>query len=331
MSWTKNLCLFLGLVAIGAGCLALFFHKTILGEILQEAGEESLVSIVAVIGLNLLASFCLSAQKKRFFHGITALLLGAFLYQCVRILPYRLQQSEPETTALSLPIRIGSFNVLLSTTPRPASLEWLKTLDLAVLLEFNHEWDRATQNFYGIRRASQMYYGVSILSKTPCLEHEEDGIEVNSPLDNNRATWQRCLLNLRGMQFNVYAVHPTAPVHSENIAARRRYMQSLSQRIDRDPLPKLVIGDFNSAPWSSNMQDFAAQLHLQSAYRFFKALSTYPVESYPPFIFGLPIDHILYSKGFKIMSMQRMPDFGSDHYPIQAILATDPEAVLAPR
>ncbi len=44
-------------------------------------------------------------------------------------------------------------------------------------------------------------------------------------------------------------------------------------------------------------------------------------------LFRYPLDHVFHSKHFKLVRIQRLPDIGSDHFPILIELQYEPEAV----
>lgn len=79
----------------------------------------------------------------------------------------------------------------------------------------------------------------------------------------------------------------------------------------------LIVGDFNSVPWSYSMQRIAEAGDL-NIYR-----GIGPSWIFKPFpdgfrkIFGLPIDNAMQKGALQIVSTQRLPSMGSDHMPIK--------------
>ncbi len=101
----------------------------------------------------------------------------------------------------------------------------------------------------------------------------------------------------------------------------RRQPADLAGVIDRLPRDRmLLLGDFNSTPWSQVLQGLDTRLGL---IRRDRAVATFPAQvlgrPWPlPF---LPIDHIYAGPGWATVKVERGPWLGSDHYPLIVTLA----------
>ena len=122
-------------------------------------------------------------------------------------------------------------------------------------------------------------------------------------------------------EFAVIGVHYAWPTDSDD-----QYFQEkgLAEMIARgDPGRTIVVGDFNSAPWSFARRRWDAKFGL---IRRDRALFTWPAmrsqwfdwASIPPF---LPIDHVYAGKDWATVKVERGPNVGSDHYPVVMTLA----------
>lgn len=85
----------------------------------------------------------------------------------------------------------------------------------------------------------------------------------------------------------------------------------------------VLTGDFNAAPWSAPLSRFDRTSGLVRQTRF---LPTWPAPAlgharFPSPLAVLPIDHIYAGPAWRLVSLQRGPDLGSDHYPLVAVLA----------
>jgi endonuclease/exonuclease/phosphatase (EEP) superfamily protein YafD len=116
--------------------------------------------------------------------------------------------------------------------------------------------------------------------------------------------------------YIVVGTHYTWPTavrtHRENTA---RMLQLIG------PLPKprlILVGDFNSTPWSFARAREEAHSGLE---RRTLALASWPTTVGVPF---LPIDQVYAGDGLRTVRVERGPNLGSDHYPIVAILAPVP-------
>jgi endonuclease/exonuclease/phosphatase (EEP) superfamily protein YafD len=85
----------------------------------------------------------------------------------------------------------------------------------------------------------------------------------------------------------------------------------------------IAAGDFNATPWSFPLRRFDAASGL---IRRTHALPTFPAgqvtsQRLPTFGPILPIDHVYSSPGWGLVSVERGPDLGSDHFPLVATFA----------
>lgn len=76
----------------------------------------------------------------------------------------------------------------------------------------------------------------------------------------------------------------------------------------------IVIGDFNSTPWSSRFREFLHQSNLINSQRGFGLQPTW-LAGLPSFL-GIPIDHCLHSKSIVTVNRGTGPNIGSDHLPV---------------
>jgi endonuclease/exonuclease/phosphatase (EEP) superfamily protein YafD len=85
----------------------------------------------------------------------------------------------------------------------------------------------------------------------------------------------------------------------------------------------LVAGDFNSAPWSHTLAQFARQGDL----RIHPGIGPTWLDRHFPDIlrryFGLPIDNVMSKGKVRILSSQRLGDAASDHLPILTVFEID--------
>lgn len=83
---------------------------------------------------------------------------------------------------------------------------------------------------------------------------------------------------------------------------------------------KLLVGDFNAAPWGFVMNEIATRGQLQ--------ILGGPGGTWPsalPQALRIPIDHMLAGHGLSFVSREVLPFAGSDHVPVLASVAvTDP-------
>ncbi|MBA4011539.1 MAG: endonuclease [Phenylobacterium sp.] len=116
-------------------------------------------------------------------------------------------------------------------------------------------------------------------------------------------------------EFTVMGVHYVWPTNVENHAENSARLQQLMKGRSRERL--ILVGDFNSTPWSFSRRREDAALGLE---RRTYALPTWPADR--PFGLALlPIDHVYAGSDWGTVSITRGPRLGSDHYPVVAVLA----------
>lgn len=112
--------------------------------------------------------------------------------------------------------------------------------------------------------------------------------------------------------FTVAGTHFTHPTQRRQI----RQVETLATWVAKQQSPVILVGDFNSAPWSHAM----TRLRQKAGLRILSGIRP----SWPATL-GLtllPIDHILVSPGITNLGVERGPFLGSDHLPIIARLGT---------
>ena len=79
--------------------------------------------------------------------------------------------------------------------------------------------------------------------------------------------------------------------------------------------PVILLGDFNTTPWSPAYRKLVADTELGSASG--GRIATWPVWMAP---LRVPIDHILVRGPVTVLEAERGPDLGSDHFPVLVTL-----------
>jgi len=118
-----------------------------------------------------------------------------------------------------------------------------------------------------------------------------------------------------GRQLAVFAVHAPGPGSRREQGLRNRYLAHLAAAVAKIDGPVVVLGDFNTSPWSPAYRDLVTAGGLTSASG--GHIATWPVWFAP---FRVPIDHILVRGPVTVLDATRGPDLGSDHFPVLARL-----------
>lgn len=120
--------------------------------------------------------------------------------------------------------------------------------------------------------------------------------------------------------FTIVGTHYRWPEPLAQQSAQARRFADAILRFDRKSL--IVVGDFNMTPWSFALRRQDTRFGLT---RLTRAIFTFPAGRIPqwgmhfPFPL-LPIDQVYVGSDWRLVSIQRGPAMGSDHYPLVATL-----------
>lgn len=154
-------------------------------------------------------------------------------------------------------------------------------------------------------------YGMVLYSKLPLrkteimfLKHKTvPSIHTNVVLPN-------------GKEFILHAMHPVPPKPSkypDNVGGKEVALLKVSKMVSQTGTPTVVAGDFNDVAWSRTSRMFHSTSRLRDV-RVGRGL--YNSFGANNILFRYPLDHVYVSEGFEVLEMERLPKFGSDHFPI---------------
>ena len=162
---------------------------------------------------------------------------------------------------------------------------------------------------------------IAIYSKLPFEEAEADGACPNDAYGKQRTA--RILATFTqpdGTKFSVMTTHLDWPVP---VMRQNKQFEELTNAVNETTGPLLVVGDFNSTPWSYALRDFAMRTMLDRQTR---NVVTFPLRFTAPHRFFpdglmetmpvLPLDHVLVRGGVQVHEIHAGTDTGSDHLPV---------------
>lgn len=279
----------------------------------------------------LLAQALLLAYSSAIQVIITVLVIGCLAYHAWWILPYtRVWPREVKSadTSLDRPrIRVMASNVL---TPNRRA-DKLKALvrehrpDVLVTLETDRWWETqleelSTEYPYSIRCPLDNLYGMHVWSRLP-LENAETCFLVEDDVPSMHA---RVRLNER-LAIRMHFLHPAPPSPTENDESTERDVELLlvakSVKDDEPDTPIIVTGDLNDVAWSANTHLFRKISGLLDP-----RVGRCMVNSFHArhWFLRWPLDHLFHSHHFQLVRIQRLPEIGSDHFPVLVELQYQP-------
>jgi endonuclease/exonuclease/phosphatase family metal-dependent hydrolase len=178
--------------------------------------------------------------------------------------------------------------------------------------------------YYAHFRTTGLYggdYGVALISRYPLVSVEQHPLPVEPGTEPR--TVARVLMKVHGQEVSVYVTHLTRRPFNSDI--RVRQSAAILALMEKDPRPKLLMGDMNDTPDSRSVRLFRRELMDVFALRGQGDSDTYPL----PVIPNLRIDYVMACDHFMPKSSQVLRVRASDHYPVVAEL-TLLEPVAAP-
>jgi len=238
------------------------------------------------------------------------------------------------------PLRIAHCNLHVANPEPERLLEWLEGLDrdLVFLQEVTPEWQEELES--GLSN-----YRLALCEARP----NPTGIALLLPR-STPGRWQirsseilrmegmwgyrpviEMLLHFDDRELAVLSFHAARPVSG---AESKVQLQDFSWAADwvlaqrATGRETVVVGDFNSTPWSSRFRRLRRAAGLENSLTGRGLQGSWPTRL--PSGLRLPIDHALHSPGVVVRSRQLGPEVASDHLPLLLELGWPPAAEAGP-
>ncbi|WP_242923291.1 endonuclease/exonuclease/phosphatase family protein [Pontibacter liquoris] len=195
--------------------------------------------------------------------------------------------------------------------------------DMLVMNEPDEVWYQSVRHElekrypYAIKEPINNTYGMLFWSKFK-LEEPEVRFLVEDDIPSFYAT----VVLPGGDKFGLYTVHPRPPRFLQDTETREAELLLVAKEVKQNPLPCVVAGDLNDVAWSRTTELFkeiSTMLDPRVGRGFY---NTY--NAFIP-LFRYPLDHVFYNPAFRLVSLRRLPKFGSDHFPVAITLNFEPQ------
>ncbi|RYY30656.1 MAG: endonuclease/exonuclease/phosphatase family protein [Sphingobacteriaceae bacterium] len=290
-----------------------------------------LPTLFALVICGILTILLCHKKQLIFMVFIGCLFLAIFLQAWI-IYPYMPFAQKTVKSADARMVNSGSdiailvANVLMSNRNADQLVEIIKgkNPDLILTMEVNRWWvdqlSMLDKNYpYRLMFPTDNTYGMTLYSKHPLSDSKVFF------LNNKNVPSFSCIVTLaNGKWFRLITVHPVAPKpseHPDNMGEKENGLLKAAHLVAGQKIPTLVAGDFNDVSWSYNTKKFAGISNLNDVrcgrgmYNTFDAQSDF---------MKWPLDYVFVSNEFSVIELERLPAFGSDHYPFYAKLALLP-------
>ena len=224
-------------------------------------------------------------------------------------------------------IQVISFNVLSKNRNFSDVTTWIERnlsttkKNLVFLMEITPPWLAALQVLktklpYAIEIARDDNFGVVLLSDLSLVDVSETHFE-SSKLPAIQG-------HLANGKIRIIGLHTLPPTRHIFFESREESFRALRGELEREAIPTLVFGDLNNSPWSARFRsllrgDESATLGVDRTSELFESMPGLFRPHTWTGVGGLisaPIDHILYTREFRLEAAEVGPHLGSDHKPI---------------
>jgi len=267
--------------------------------------------------------------------SLVGALLLSLVYHALSILPYtpwvkpqvQLSQSPQENTQ----VRLLFVNVEMTNRKAEKLKEIIRAADADVIVaaETDAWWQEqlaefATTHPHTVWQPQENYYGMLLFSRLDLSDSQvkflvqEDipSIHTEARLGDGRTIQLHCL-------------HPRPPspnAKTERSTERDAELLIVARQLENVDVPTIVLGDLNDVAWSHTTTLFtriSGLLDPRVGRGFYNSFHT----RYP--FLRFPLDHLYHSTHFRLVEFERLPAFGSDHFPMCVTLNLEPEAKAA--
>lgn len=263
-------------------------------------------------------------------------LLVCWGYQAWMVLPYtplwpiEVQKSTRQEPDARLALLVS--NVLGTNTQyhRLLALVHEHQPDVLLTLESDLNWQKALDTLevdypYTVKVPLDNLYGMHLYSRLPLIDPE-----VRYLFSEEIPSIHTGLQLRNGHVVRLYCLHPKppSPTEAHDSTLRDAELLLVGRHIEQSHHSAIVWGDLNDVAWSHTNQLFQKISGLLDPRIGRKMLNTFHAQHW---YFRWALDHIFHSDDFGLVRIERMPDIGSDHFPVLTVLdhvpALQPEQI----
>ncbi len=282
------------------------------------------IGAVLVVGLGYLAFMADHTIGKWVLIG----LLASLIYQGFRMYHYTRLSPKQSLDSINPPhenlLSILTANVYMKNrnTQPFVDLVFASAPDIVLVIEPDERWEKELRTLessypYTIKHPLDNTYGMLLYSR----------LKIHNPhirflIDPEVPSFFTEIKLPSGVMIEFYGLHPRPPSFGQDTDERDAEILIIGREVEEAQHPAVVTGDLNDVAWSDTttlFQKISGMVDPRIGRAF---LNTYHAK-YP--IFRFPVDHIFHTPSFRLVEIKRLGSIGSDHFPILAVLAYEPE------
>lgn len=266
---------------------------------------------------------------------IATWLLLCTVANLVPLTPYLLPVVKPTPVSETTVTRIMMLNLLSGNQHHDDVVDYVKTHqpDLFIAIEADHEW---TESLKPIQRLFPHRYLVDDQGTSSIAAYSRlpfDSIDVHSSTQRRLPSLDMTV-TIDQQPVRIFATHPYIPLTHEKARLRNEQFDEIESSLGQSG-SRILLGDFNCAPWSPHFGDVLRNTRLTPAGYGHGLRPTWyrRARAYGPlrqtWIFALKLDHVLVSDDLIVVDHQIGPCLGSDHRPVIVDFAPSPSTATS--
>ena len=271
-------------------------------------------------------------KPSAFYYIMLSLMIGNLIFVGAKIYPFTFLSKKQVLKADKIDedktLSIVVANVYQYNKNCTGCLQTIRKAnpDILLMLETNAYWDENTKELddlfpYTVKIPLENTYGMLLFSKKELIN-----TEIKYLVENDIPSIHTFLKLTDSVTIRLFAVHPTPPVPTENVRSTERDKELLlvADMAKASKEPVIVFGDLNDVAWSYTTKLFLKMSGLLDPRRGRGFYNTFHAHY---FFIRFPLDHAFISQHFKFISMKRLKNFKSDHFPIYLKFQYDETAI----
>ena len=312
------------------------------------------IAVLIVLTLAGYAVLHLYGPLQPWEYALAAVVCLALVWQLYSIAPYTVlyprQMSDSRAEDDSNRISLLIYNVLSDNREVVALRDLIRDNDpdIILLTEPTQWWfeqlDGLEDNYpYTLFQPQENHYGKLLYSRLELIDPE-----IRFLIDPEIPSIRTNVRLRSGALVTLYGVHPRPPglkrpeeedsgvmgddgggdedSGREDSDMRDAELLSIAREVrELGDIPVIVAGDFNDVAWSRTthlFQRMGGLLDPRVGRGFFNTFDTRSL------LLRYPLDHVFASRHFLLVELRRLPDIGSDHFPMLVILDYNPGAFV---
>jgi endonuclease/exonuclease/phosphatase (EEP) superfamily protein YafD len=262
--------------------------------------------------------------------SLAAALGGALVYHSYRILPFsalwRKQVRDATESSYEDQVSVFVANVLMENRNPERLLELIDSRDpdIILLVETDAWWTEQFERYQATHPHACFVpqdntYGMIVLSRL-----RSGPIEVRRLIQDDVPSVAATFRMRSGRPLTFFGLHPRPPHprYAYETTPRDAELLVVGREAGEVENSVIVAGDLNDVAWSHTTRLFQRISGLLDPRRGRGMFNTFHAGYW---FARWPLDHIFHSRDFKLIDLERLPAFGSDHFPVFARLEYAPD------